>query len=410
MSKLFKNIFKRNFTTAPTPKLADDLGKFRGEVRWERRDAGTGVVLERSQAQNTLVNLSKTDVIRLISQGQSPWIGAIEPATLKIQRMRFGNHNSGTASKLCYYRLDEPSVRPNIPDPAYGYAGGGSATSITPDPLAAITDTKFNTVGEYAPGPSSTKIITVRVDTMPPSHGTFKVMLYKSAPGGGYVLVETLHFGTDLGGLDTYTRKSGGLLPTLIHTETGQTPVSTPITRNASGDYYPRDYAIPETLTAFFYDYTAGSTGWKLRLEELAPTEMRWNKVTFTWSKGTYNVINSIVPRNGYNNGRGQTALDRFINMTSGDYYPITQAVEYRDADDDYVDDFAVTFAVNMTGQYGNGVTNSSALPAQLIKYTEAFLFDGNDSMFSMVKLQTPFVKNDSYSYYIAWTILAPIN
>ena len=110
--------------------------------------------------------------------------------------------------------------------------------------------------------------------------------------------------------------------------------------------------------------------------------------------------------KEGYNDGEGTSELDRYQGNT--DWYPIVGTLEYRDADDDFIDDYSVTFSVNMTGPYGNGDTDVNL--NEYIRYTEAFLYNGLDEMFSVVSLPNPFDKNEASAYYISWTILSPIN
>ena len=43
------------------------------------------------------------------------------------------------------------------------------------------------------------------------------------------------------------------------------------------------------------------------------------------------------------------------------------------------------------------------------IYYTEAFLFTGDNSLFSAIKLTPPMEKDPKVSYYISWSILSPL-
>jgi hypothetical protein len=154
-----------------------------------------------------------------------------------------------------------------------------------------------------------------------------------------------------------------------------------------------------------FYDYTTNNTGWKLKVDEVTTTTGRFDKIVMYYEIGGKNVVNSIIPKEGYNAGVGTTLLERFQGYS--DFYNTLSDIEYKDASADFIDDYSCTFNVNMTGQYGNGQA-SSALN-EYINYSEAFLFNGLDEMFSIVYLPSSFAKNDTSAFLISWTILAPI-
>jgi hypothetical protein len=59
-----------------------------------------------------------------------------------------------------------------------------------------------------------------------------------------------------------------------------------------------------------------------------------------------------------------------------------------------------------MSSNCGNGETTA----LDNIQYTEAFLFDAVDNMFSIVYLPSSFDKNSESAFLISWTILAPIS
>lgn len=395
-------------------KLVDDLGAFRGLFSYKKYDPLTGKILMESEKINTLTNQSKSNLIRLISQGVSPWRGEIDPSLYKIQRMRFGNAAQYTSPiRLNYYKLDEISTRSNIPLKQPGalvtsFAGGKKSQTTIPG-ASKTTDVILDAYeSNWTPGPNTTKVyeIATLADSEetyinPPSHSTLVVKLYKEN-----TLVEQLYFGGDIEDEPVYTRANAGVPPVRI-VSVGD-PIVTP-NEGGSG----RDLTIDETNadecgTRLFYDYTTGATGWKLRIEEIDPElpEAPYDEIRIEYEIGKYNVINSVVPKLGYNDGSGLTELNRY--QGNSDWYPVIGALEYRDGDDDFIDDFSVTFSVNMTGPQGNGDTNVNL--SEYIRYTEAFLFNGLDDMFSIVYLPTPFDKNSGSAFYISWTILAPIN
>jgi len=246
----------------------------------------------------------------------------------------------------------------------------------------------------------------------PPSHGTLIVKLFKNS-----LPVEEIWFENEV-----YTRIRNGILPTKIITnsEDAETRVSTPNSRPID-DKEITTITAEDTQTRLVYDYDVDSRGWKFLIDEIDKEDARFDYIEFTFDIGKYNIVNSIVPQTGYNqnitganwNELKQLAPQRFQGNT--DYYNII-STEYRDAEIDYVDDFSVTFSVNMAGHLGNG--NTDAANEQYIRYKEAFLFnqrsqDGGgakDDLFSAVWLPTSFDKNATSAFFISWTILSPLN
>jgi hypothetical protein len=417
---LFKQIFYKNLKKGTNPtKLVEDIGPLRGIVQWHQIDEKTNKIIKSSEKYNALVNQSKTNLIRLISQGQSPWIGQINPANLRISRMRFGNANDfSTPSKFYYYNIGELSTRVNNPVDAFA-AGGDKFTNKfdnTTRPAGGFLPTtieKINNIGSngYQPGAGGEKIYTINNLNIPPSQGTFRIEFWKT---GGLAPVETLYFGNASGEIFTYpyTRKTNGNAPTKIISASSNESdkICTPSHATRPDAEYEITHVTPETNSRLFYDYS--TTSWKYVSYEnnngVYGGNTMYDLIRFIYDIGKYNVINSIIPRNGFNRGEGLNLL-RYDGMTQGDFYPISvNSVEYRDSDDDFIDDFSATFSVVMSGQYGNG--NTDAIAGDKIKYTEAFLFNEIDQMFSAVYLNAPFEKNSLTAFYISWTILAPVN
>lgn len=417
LSKAWNKAFRKGENPA---QLVDDMGPLRGYAEIIPYDIRTGVRGQSLGKCNTLVNQSKSNLIRLISQGQSPHIGQIAPADLKISRMRFSNNlSSGTPSKLLYYSLTEPSVRACTPvtgTPGTRYAGGSVNDTISGEAVASVAYEIQNIAGNYVVGSTSNiKIFPIRNATTgggllqdnPPSHNTLKVELFN-----GLTLLETIYFydPTTLTDVHSYTR--GAINPHIVVTEAtvASNEVMAPAARTDTYNAVPNCANLitagDSSKTFLFYDYNDNT--WKFQLEEVAGYGSRYTRIVISYDRGTYNVINSVVPRDGFNVGQGTTLSTRYSNMTAGDYYPVLSDVEYRDGDVDFVDDYSATFSVNMAGQYGNGVTT---LATQYVKYREAFLFNGRDDMFSALFLDAAynFDKNPLTAFFISWTILAPI-
>ena len=432
---IFSTIWKKHLHKGENPlKLADDVGPMKGIFKYTPYDPSTGKESKSIETNNLLVNTSKSNIIRLIAQGQSPWKGAMDPTKLQISRMRFGN-NSVIASnyqfpnKLHYYNAQELSTRVNIPLTQVGeatpsFAGGlNTQTNIGTSGLSAtnFVGTNATPITTAQSGSGTLKKWAIPLCTNseypnnilfqnanPPSHGTLVVKFYKSN-----VLLETLEFGNFTGGIDStvYTRSRTGILPTRIVTALSplEVIVSNPVTRS-SGIFSP---TAGSTGTCLIYDYTSGSIGWKLVLDEYNITSTwKFDKITFAFEIGKFNVINSIVPTIGYNqdlvgiyNVQEAAIANRF--QGNQDWYPVINT-EYRDSETDFIDDFSVTFGVNMTGIWGNG--NTVAASNQNIRYKEAFLFNGYDDLFSAVQLPSSMDKNANQAYFISWTILAPIS
>ncbi len=415
---LFKKNWYKHFKNGENPaKLADDLDKMRGVVTIQPYNPQTGELFDKVVLKNTLVNQSKTNLIRLISQGQSPWTGVINPANLKIGKMRFGNSTGYQPNKLYYYKITEASTRictPLATTDGRLYAGGkaNAATcpfgnNITPVTIQNISATAF------VAGPNATKIFTIRSGSLPPSHGTFKVQLVDTTQNPE-IIRETIYFDSVtplVNPVYPYTRKSSGNYPTRLvcnRINNINQPVCTPAAgRGDTTGAIDINPASPGINTKLFYDYTLSSAGWKLLLEEIA-TPPSWNTLRVTYEVGKFNIINSIVPKTGYNEGQGLDVTSRYIpSGGGGDFYSVLSNIEYRDCDSDFIDDYSVTFSINMSGDYGNGATIST----DYIKYTEAFLFNNDDEIFSSIYLDDKFFqKNSSLAYYISWTILAPID
>ncbi len=413
---LFKKSWNKAFRSGESPeKLADDLdfNLLKGYCQIKEYNPFTGQIISISEKHNTLVNQARSNLIRLISQGQSNWLGQITPTQLKISKMRFCNNDPGgsTPSKLLYYKLTEPSSKGCTPVSGDVNPGGNPNTPINPDPLASVTFETLATNGLLIAGTTTNlRIFTVSlangsplVDN-PPSHGTFKIELLR---GGS--IVETLYFyNTDNpSNIMVYTRQLKNPYKVTTVGVDPTTRVVAPLDRSVvEGSNRSHLFTSADSAkTGLFYDYSDGV--WKLQLEELQSTSIRYDTVRMVYERGKFNIINSVVPRDGYNVGTGASLALRYSGNTAGDYYPTLSSIEYRDGDTDFVDDYSATFSVNMAGHYGNGVITTID---KFIKYKCAYLFNERDDMFSALYLTTTFDKNPFNAFYISWTLLAPLS
>ncbi len=110
----FSNIFNKYLNRGKDiERLADDIGQFRGLFSYTKYDVRTREIIERSKQINALTNLSKSNIIRLLGTGVSPWIsGNINQADFAISKMRFGNNlmlpvSSEDEKKYLYYDITE---------------------------------------------------------------------------------------------------------------------------------------------------------------------------------------------------------------------------------------------------------------------------------------------------------------
>ena len=414
MSNIFSSTWKDAFRkkTKPVEKMVDDLGDFKGVFSYKEYDKN-GIQVGQSEQQNLLVNISKSNIIRILGQGQSSWFrNSINPVDLKIARMRFGIATAPSSNILDYYNFNEISTRP-------GYTGATTGLVPTYGPFQLDTDQYTYQFGPSSPaterptfengyyffrikyaqksGTEPTRFIV-----NPPSHGTLKVTISAGASG-----TDLLEFEQPV-----YPRSTAGIPPSRISTVAGTGIVET--STRVGGLVDATDLTNAETR--LFYQYGTNE-GWRLRVKMVGSNVPQSGG--FRFDIGKYNVINSIVPVVGKNNGVNagvfpnmnvdlgmQNTGTRYIN-TSGagnDFYTINN-VDYRDSGTDFIDDFAVTFTTNMSISQGNSSMSGTGIP-----YTEAFLFNGIDDLFSHVVLTSPFVKSDSNSFSLSWTLLAPIS
>ena len=412
---LFKKIWNKNFIKAKEPldKFSEDIGGIKGEFSWIKLYNGKEV--DRSSFHNEITNLSKSTVIRLLAQGSSPWRSTINSSNYKISRMRFGNSpysDNNTDLIYSYYDISEGAFRNNLTNSTEFSPAGGRYTTGTAnassDSIGAIQSREGSNFGSSIESDAilvssygvnwvnGATIITILNDNLlgenldynqerPPSHKTLSVDLLNSSNA----VVATLTFN------NVYSRSS-------VNGGTSATNVN-----NISSPYLSTDlnthkiYYTPPTGTQ-----TVGYWSVKFTLGNGAIGSV--TKVLIKFKIGSFNIINSIVPVTGYNNGIG-TTIDTRFPLTGGiDYYPVL-TTNYSDSPSgSFIDDYAATFSITMSQTQGNG---SSGLP---VHYTEAFLFNGEDDLFSIIRFPyfsgittSPkgFSKSDQFSYLISWTI-----
>ena len=413
---LFKKIWTKNFLKAKEPidKFADDIGGLNGQFSWIKYRNGEKI--EQYSQPNTITNLSKSTVIRLLAQGNSSyWRGQIDPTQYSISRMRFGNapyadHNDIDNLKLHYYDISERCYRDNATE-SFEFSsaggrypvGGNSVTAITGRiPFQEGSDVSIPIVRNPTnfPNWSANANIDLSINAAllgsdyddynqenPPSHKTLKVELLNSS----LAIIGTVEY------VRVYSRYSVNDVGNIATTVTNITPnlLSTDINNHN-----------------LKYESPIGTQDgyWRIRFKLGAGQIETVTRVRISFKIGAYNIINSIVPKIGYNYGIGITQTDRYpLGVGSNrDYYDTVTPI-YRDSiAGSFIDDYSATFSITMTQTEGNGITN---LP---VYYTEAFLFNSKDDLFSIIRfpydpqINTPpkgFSKNSETSYLISWTI-----
>jgi hypothetical protein len=405
---LFKKIWNKNFLKGKEPidKFSEDIGGLAGEFKWIKYR--NGVPIDSFSFHNEITNLSKSTVIRLLGQGTSAWRGTIDPTQYKISRMRFGNapytHNSfayNTDLNLYYYDLTESVFRPNLTaSSSYSSAGGrytlgtpeaptGASGPILSDSASSVVKT-INRTTEYTNWVNG-KIVPISItednfDTgvsfdqqRPPSHKTLLVEFLNSSGN----VIASLNFNT------VYSRDTTGNFPIV----------------NSGNDNYLNNTSTNHKL---YYSYPTGTEtqgSWILQFMLGSGSVNNIINIRISFKVGYYNMVNSVVPKTGYNFGTGVAAA-RFPLSSGIDYYSTVSPVYNNSTVSSFIDDYSVTFSITMAQNEGNGSANL------LVYYTEAFLFNSRDDLFSIIRFPFPsestpkgFEKNTSSSYLISWTI-----
>lgn len=406
MSSLFEKIFYKNLAKvkkeSELSKFEEDVGPLVGMFSWKKMDSATGLILEERIGKNQITELSKSTVIRLISQGISPYLGSISPSNLKISKMRFGNapyadHNTADDLKLAYYDLDEKVFRDNAtvpPGVAPFYCGaGGRNSAIASEAAASISKTVATASfgGAWAIGQTIEINITDSGDPQfqyviknrPPSHKSFKVQ-FKDV---GNTVIQELSW------IGVYSRDT-----------TGNSCTETVVAAPPVAD-------VPNCKLI----WNAAQQKWKLLIVLTSNVTNQIATITslsIQFKVGTYNTANSIVPKTGQNAGTG-TSTSRF---TSADYYDVLSgSTQYADSPlGSFIDDYSVTFFCIQNGSEGNG-TMGNTYP---VVYTEAMLMTEDDTVFSIIRFEpnppyglgssTPsWAKDATSAFLLSWTMKA---
>lgn len=372
------------------------------------------------------------------------------------------------ANKYEYYALNEPSSRIlNVDRSDVKYATAGGKAGLTHlETVTTVSDEnpyKSNTLtqadakvfGTYKSYELNCRVpYTFTESNLPPrpiSHGSLIVKFY-AVIEGALSLIEEIYFNYKQGSADSgddyfdvskvlaYNKGASSNKPYKIvnykqadnffyHVST---PYATATDFIISGDTKTTYISgTVNTDSRIYFDYTdTQQIGWKFILNEISPTTDNtangttnsrvatksgtsyiWTSINLEYNYGLFNIINLIVPKTGYNAGRGSTIANRYA-VGALDYYSLempTQA-SYKDSEYDFIDDYAVRFQTTMEGEYGNG---DGATPAtgRFVLYKKAFLHCDNDLLFSSITIPSnEFKKQEDLAYIINWNILAPID
>lgn len=414
----FKNIILKNIKNEKERnKISDNLGPLRGEVKCEAFDSITGKKLFEINNRNAVTYQGKSSLIKLLSQTITPHTTLFDANEYKISKLRLGNaptddyytyaglnpldstvDNDINNVPLHYYDIAEKSYRNNLTLANLRSGAGGkcsldsgqiqseSGTNVSQDisitsGMISTMDTVDGVIIDLNSSPFTNLLSGIRA----PSPNTLSIELFLF---GGVSPEVTASFINNKG----YNRKD----PTLA--------LEIPNAKN----HLDLDASNGCRL---FFDYNDNHWKVKIRTKSGIASLYTSGKFRVKFAIGKYNVINSIVPKTGFNKGFGLNATSRFGG--SLDYYTINSNNNF--FIDSEADDISVTFNCIINGPEGNGeYINTSGFD---VIYTEAFLFNEKNELFSMVKFEDPiasplssnlgFIKNKTISYNISWKISA---
>lgn len=422
----FKHIFEKHLKKGDVSvqKMADDVGHLKGIVSVQPYDPVTMQKTGESLVCNTVVNSSKTNIIRLISQGSSNWGAFTDPTLLKISRMRFGNAlpNNRAISNLLYYDVAEPSMSINgASNPGgsslaggtlgNGYEGFGYNISKGMHYTKVSLQGGANSdEGLYAVADESSHIYKLTAwNKYPTASGVYSENVYP--PDGQSLIVDLCSAdGTIIDSAvfaSSYGYSSSGIYPTKL--VAGVSALSSAyFAQDGRTTTAGSETSVSTSSTKLLYDATMKRWIVYVALNVAIPSG--WYFQT-RYTMGKNNVVNDIVPATSFNLGT-QYASAYFKNLSeesrfqgAQSYYTINSTPEYQDHASQFIRDYAVTFSCNMSGAKGNGNGASE------IQYKQAYLFNGKDELFSAVSLNSSaFNKTNANAYYISWTILAPVS
>jgi hypothetical protein len=413
---LFKKIWTKNFLKAKEPidKFSDDIGGINGQFSWIKYQNGQKV--DQYVQQNQITNLSKSTVIRLLAQGSnSYWRGQIDPSQYSISRIRFGNApyaNHNDDLNLCYYNISEISNRNNSTSGSEGEfspAGGrfrtGSADPSISGPIpsqnfSSVSVSKVRNNTNFPTWTAGSNIdLSINpgllgnnyddyVTENPPSHKTLNIELLNSSN----IVLARINYGTIY---SRYSNNDVGNVSSTIDVNSSNVVSATPT-------HHDLKYESPVGTDKGF---------WRVRFKLGSGSINDVATVKINFKIGSFNIINSIVPKTGYNKGIGKTQATRYPLGTGSnrDYYDTVAPIYSDSISGSFIDDYSATFSITMTQTEGNGSAN---LP---VYYTEAFLFNSKDDLFSIIRFPYPaptpsigklgFEKDSTLSYLISWTI-----
>jgi hypothetical protein len=409
MSNLFQKIWNKNLLSGKTKldKLSEDIGGLKGTFSVTKFLKGNKVSTH--SFNNALTDLSKSTVVRLLAQGTSPWVNTIDPMDYKISRMRFGNAewttptgywNKNADLNLHYYKPSEISNRGNFTDYSAQYqfspAGGRFLTTsnetnkgpILPESAANVSRLFQKSVfpdwntGVYITFEFNSALFPSIVDlTTPPSHRSVNIKFYLP-----------------------------NITDSVCAIEWGNIYSRDPLGSSASSVLIGNiQYIDPDPTThKIYYDYSSKS--WKLQFKlGASPQVTNLSSFRVNFEIGRFNIVNSIVPQFGYNTGSG-VGGQRYPLSSGTDFYPTVTPTYNNSEINSAIDDYSATFNVTMGTTQGNGSAGVS------VAYTEAFLFNTKDDLFSIIRFPYPaiqgeskvgFEKNSDVAYLISWTIRA---
>ena len=453
---LFKRIWNKNFVkgTDKLDRFSDDIGGLRGHFSWKKIDRNNNI-LQESDFHNDITNLSKSTVIRLLAQGMPKYRNqTIDPTKYKISRMRFGNasykvgvYNYGGSSidnniskKLFYYDSTEHVFRPNQNNGIgkngalnFKSAGGKSDGSTISSSITSPVKKEFYTADAFKSNSATDNYlypsdkfgvinlgsIVIPIDKSltyfsylnsyseeaklyPPAHDTLKVTLTFFNLANNNASSNVIFTSSDID-RKIYSRNllGNGFLGSTNNNFIIDNTLKLTFDNNL--DLWKINFGLTSSyLTQNFTNNTATVLG----------------RITVEYNIGKYNIINSIIPKTGINAGSIQS------RFTSDDYYTMVNNV-YDSSPTDFIDDYSVNFSSIMNIDQGNGQTGST-LP---VIYTEAYLFNDMDDLFSSIiytdfpvennnqyngdtsssSLSRAFIKTNNDAYLFQWTIKALI-
>lgn len=419
---LFEKIWMKNFKAGreKLEKMSDDIGGIKGVFSWKRFDE-RGNFINEYVGNNEITNISKSSVIRLLAQTVPSYRATMTPSQYALSRMRFGNnvylnHNSTDDKILAYYDPTEISSRDNAtvytsgPNgyasaggrPNQGETNGGTIQAESGSSVFKV----FNVADTFGSNWGSDRLFSVTltnainfpnlVNLRAPSHKTFKIHFYTGTPNQASPSTNrflTINYNT------VYSRDPAGNTATGVSFQVPGPAVANWVNVNESNIVWEAANSI------WIAKFKTGVGGDFSTITH----------VVFEFEIGKFNIINSIVPKTGYNLGSGGLST-RFPGGI--DYYTInTSQTSYSNSPVGYaIDDYAATFTVTMNTTEGNGVSGDD----RPVVYTEAFLFNGLDDLFSIIRFQAPagyaptgetpgngFIKNSQSAYLLSWAIKA---